>query len=121
MHESSLVASLLRQVNELTAEHRALAVTEIRIEIGLLAGVEPVLLREAFDRLRIGTIAAGASLAIDTIGLTCRCRSCQLSYAAPEVRFVCPACGDRHVDVIGGDAVVLVSCALQQSEEAAVL
>lgn len=118
MHEGSLITSLLRQVAELAAEHRAQSVNEIRIEVGLLSGVEPVLLREAFDRLKTGTVAAGATLAIDAAGLTCRCRGCQLSFTTSEMCFVCPACGVRQVDVTAGDAVLLLSCTLDQPEEA---
>jgi hydrogenase nickel incorporation protein HypA/HybF len=120
MHEGSLVGSLLRQVAQLAAEHRAQAVREIRIEVGPLSGVEPVLLREAFDRLRVGTVAAGAALVIDAVGLTCHCRNCQLNFTAEEVRFVCPVCGDRRVDVVAGDRVLLVSCTLEQPEEATI-
>ena len=117
MHEGSLIASLLRQVADLATLQGASAVTEIRIEVGPLAAVEPSLLQTACERLRAGTIADHAALMIDTIDLTCRCRSCQLRYTTEVVSFVCPACGDRHVDVVAGDSVVLHSCTLQQSAE----
>jgi hydrogenase nickel incorporation protein HypA/HybF len=120
MHEGSLIASLLRQVAELAADHRTKRVSEIRIEVGPLAGVEPILLREAFDRLRVGTISANAALAIDAVSLTCHCRNCQLNFTEEQVRFICPTCGDRRIDVISGDGVLLVSCTLEQSEEATI-
>jgi hydrogenase nickel incorporation protein HypA/HybF len=118
MHEGSLVKSLLRQVQDLAAAQGGGAVGEIRIEVGLLAGVEPLLLQEAFRRERAGTVAGDAALFIDAVGLTCHCRGCQLNYTTDVLQFVCPACGARHVDVVAGDCVVLHSFTLKQPAKA---
>lgn len=118
MHEASLVTSLLRQVDELVVGNGGGQVAEIRIEVGLLAGVESVLLSEVFRRLRVGTVAADAELIVDAVGLTCRCRACQLGYVIDELRFVCPTCGGGDVDVTAGDTVVLHSFTLAQPAEA---
>lgn len=120
MHEASLVASLLRQVDDLVATHGGGRVTEVRVEAGLLAGVEPLLLCEAFQRLRAGTLAADAELVVDAVGLTCRCRACQLEYVTDELRFVCPTCGGVNIDLTAGDAVVLHSFTLAQPAEATI-
>lgn len=117
MHEGSLVSALLRQVQELAAAEGGGNVAEIRIEVGPLAGVEPLLLHESFRRLRAGTVAASAALIIDTVSLTCRCRDCQLTYRTEVLRFDCPTCGERHVDILAGDAVALHSFTLTQSIE----
>jgi hydrogenase nickel incorporation protein HypA/HybF len=118
MHEGSLIVSLLRQVEDLARLHGAPSVSEVCLEIGPLAGVEPLLMRAAFDRLRVGTLAESAELAIDLVGLTCRCRSCQLTYASDQLRFVCPACGDQRIDVVAGDSVTLHSCTFLLPAEA---
>lgn len=118
MHEASLVASLLRQVDELALQHRGGRATQVRVEIGLLAGVEPILFQEAFVRLRAGTSAAEAELLIDTVGLTCWCRDCQLKYVTNELIFVCPTCDGKDVEVTAGDAVVLHSVTLSYFHEA---
>ena len=88
MHESSLVETLLRQVDAIAAEHHATQVTQVRIEVGLLSGVEPILMSEAFERLKLGTMCREAVLAIEDIGLTCRCQSCQTNYTTAELSFV---------------------------------
>lgn len=117
MHEASLVAALLRQVDELASQHGGDRVTAVRVEIGPLAGVEPLLFDEAFRRLRIGTVAADAELIVDAVGLSCRCRDCSAEYATDELSFTCPSCGGRRVDVTSGDAVVLHSVSLTQPAE----
>lgn len=109
MHEASLVDNLLRQVDELAASHGTTQVREVRLEIGLLSGVEPLLLRAAFDRLKAHSCAAQADLLIDDIGLKCRCKQCCGEYSTHELQFLCPTCGSVDVTVIGGDGVLLVS------------
>ena len=118
MHEASLVASLLRQVNELAAQYQGSWVTEIRVEVGLLAGVEPILFNEAFQRLRADALLSHAELILDAVGLTCRCTACQLEYASEVLTFDCPNCGSAEVDVTSGDSVVLHSVTLGHHAEA---
>ena len=118
MHEVSLASALLRQVDALVASHGGGCVTEIRVEVRPLAGIEPLLLREAFYRSRTGTSAADAELVIDVVGLSCRCRTCRSEYASDELRFVCPRCQGNDVDVTSGDAVVLQSFTLIPVTEA---
>jgi hydrogenase nickel incorporation protein HypA/HybF len=99
----------------LATTHQAEAVEEIRLEVGSLAGVEPLLLREAFLRQRKGTFAA-TELVIDTVGLTCRCGTCQLTFGTEDIRARCPDCG-APADVLAGDAVLLESVKLRIVEE----
>jgi hydrogenase nickel incorporation protein HypA/HybF len=117
MHEASLVKSLLKQLNELVAQHGGGRVSGIHVEIGVLAGIEPLLFSEAFQHERIGTLAADAELVINTVGLTCHCQGCQLDFVTDELRFTCPACGDNQIEIAGGDAVILHSFTLAPAVE----
>jgi hydrogenase nickel incorporation protein HypA/HybF len=114
MHEASLINNLLNQLDELASAHGDGCITEIRIEAGPLAGVEPMLLAEAFRRLRGGTVAADAELIVDTVGLTCRCRRCGSDYVTDKLEFFCPSCDSGDVLVIAGDTVVLHSFTLAE-------
>ncbi len=114
MHESSLIVSLLRQVDELVETHQATRVTEVRLEIGLLSNVEPILLREAFDRLKNGT-TKDAELMIDDIGLKCRCHACSTEFSAEQLKFLCPLCNSNDIAIISGDGVLLVSATLEST------
>ncbi len=77
MHEYSIVAALVEQVENAAAARGAHEVRRLRIEVGEAAGVEVELLRSAYDVFRIGTICADAELVIDTV----------------PVRWACPRCG----------------------------
>lgn len=114
MHEASLVASLLNQIDELVVQNGGGRVTRIRVEVGPLAGVETPLLVEAFRRLRNGASVSDAELVIDAVPLTCSCRRCRLEYQSDDLQFVCPACGCNAVDVTSGDSIMLHSLTLSQ-------
>ena len=68
MHEFSLVRSLLEQVDRLVIEQGGRAAVEVRVEIGPLSGVEPLLVKAAFTQLN-----GDATLIIDEVPLTTRC------------------------------------------------
>ena len=118
MHEASLVASLLSQVNQLAAQRPGSYVAEVRVQVGLLAGVETALFHEAFQRLRLDAQLGRAELIVDAVGLTCRCAACQLEFATERLNFHCPTCGSAEVDVTSGDAVILHSIKLAHPAEA---
>ena len=62
MHEESLIRSLLRQVDQLKQIHQGLEVEEIEVEVGPLSGVEPLLLKDAFERLKSESSSSKARL-----------------------------------------------------------
>ncbi len=64
MHESSLMASLLRQVEGVAQAQEARAVVGITLTIGALAPFTPDHLRDHFRLAAAGTVAEGATLSI---------------------------------------------------------
>jgi hydrogenase nickel incorporation protein HypA/HybF len=113
MHEASLVRSLLKQANQLAVAHGAARINAIRVQIGPLAGVEPLLFNDAFRHLAPATIAAQAVLQIDIVPLKARCANCEQAFTAIELRFDCPACGSQRIEVTAGDGVILESVTLE--------
>jgi hydrogenase nickel incorporation protein HypA/HybF len=116
MHEASLVKSLLRQVEEIRAEQDGLSVEEIRIEIGPLAGVEPMLVRSAFLQLASDCNMGEARLMIDEVSLSARCSSCGLVVVA-LARIACPICGSLAVSIVSGNEMRLQSVTIRQAEK----
>lgn len=116
MHEASLVARLLRMVDEMADQSPECAVAEVCVRVGALAGVEPLLVSEAFGRLRAGTRAAKARLTIAAEPLTIKCRDCLLTRQQEQLTFVCSHCGGRRVDVLGGDLFLLDAIVLSAAD-----
>lgn len=108
MHEQSLVRSLLKQVEELRCEHGVHRVSEVRVEMGPLSGVEPLLLSSAFELLNVGTTAEGAALVIDELPLMAKCKLCNHEFEICDFVFRCMLC-DGNVKVVSGDEFHLTS------------
>ena len=108
--------SLLRQVEDISRQHKAVAIDEIQVEVGPLSGVEPLLLQEAFDRLRGMLPWSDARLSVQQIGLDVVCRSCQNESQLENFRFVCCHCGSTALQILRGDAFRLLNVKMQVDE-----
>ena len=115
MHERSLINALLRQVEKLRRDHGAGSVSEVRVEVGPLSGVEPLLLATAFEQLASASNLSDAKLVIDEVPLRAVCKFCDREFEVQGFVFRCPACG-QNVRVIRGDEFQLVSVSLQEAE-----
>ncbi len=116
MHEHSLVRSLLKQVEQIQREHEAECVVEVRVEIGPLSGVEPLLVSQAFEQLSSAGTVAGARLVIQNSPLLARCTTCDTEFEVIGFVFRCADCGG-NVQVVQGDRFQLVSVSLQFDQE----
>lgn len=65
-HEYSLLADLLRKIEEISRTHGRRRVASVTLRLGALAGISPGHLREHFEHAALGTVAAGAQLHILT-------------------------------------------------------
>lgn len=113
MHEFSLVKSLLAQSTHLLREHGGLAVESIRVELGPLSGVEPMLVQSAFDQLVNSSPCRGAALNIIEIPLICQCQACDHTFEMEDFRFVCPTCASRSVRIVSGDEFRIVDVTIR--------
>lgn len=114
MHERSLAKTILEQAQELGRRHGG-AVRAVRLLVGALSGVEPALLQLALQEI---TSETDIAFECREVPLTLRCRTCSRPSSRPEVRFQCPHCGSREVDVTGGEAVILESIDVAAAEAA---
>ena len=65
MHEYSIVQAMFDQIDDIVRAHRALSVRRVRVTVGRRAGVDPTLLRTAYDVYRVKTMCDAAPLEID--------------------------------------------------------
>ncbi len=105
MHEYSIVQALLERVDVEARRHEASAVTSIALAVGGGAGIEPQLLRAAFELARAGTLAERAELTMRLVPESWRCRSCGAPVPAGGL-LACPACGGA-VELAAGDELLL--------------
>ena len=107
MHEASLVEQLLGQVRRIAEQNGGGRVTRIEVIVGELAGVEPDLVRFAFDRLAPDAGLAEARLSLVVRPVSVYCVTCSATSALSGFVFRCPRCGDEKVEVVDGEQFVL--------------
>jgi hydrogenase nickel incorporation protein HypA/HybF len=112
VHELSLCQDVIEQVTALAARHRAHSVASVTVRIGVLSGVEPLLLESAFTVARAGTVADEAVFVTTLVPARVHCRGCGLDSETGPNRLRCPACGSGDTDLISGDELTLASVEL---------
>jgi hydrogenase nickel incorporation protein HypA/HybF len=90
-------------------------VTEVRVEIGRLAGVDAESLRFCFEALIPRTPLAGARLDIELVPIRARCVVCETRFEIDALAFRCPACESGRVELTSGRELRVVS--LDTAEE----
>ena len=113
MHELSLCQDLIDQVTELARKNKAKAVSSVKIQIGQLAGVEPLLLESAFTIARAGTVAEGAQMITEIVSPRVVCHACGIESEATPSNLLCPACGSNDTRLTRGDELILARVELE--------
>jgi len=113
MHELSLCQDLIGQVESLARQHRARSVACVRVQIGQLAGVEPLLLESAFSIARVGTVAEEAELITELVPPAVSCLACGAESEVGPSNLRCPACGSEETRVVRGEELILARVELE--------
>lgn len=66
MHEFSLMADLMRKIEQVATDNGAERVTRVRVWLGALSHITPEHFREHFEDGTRGTVADGAELEVET-------------------------------------------------------
>jgi len=107
VHELSICQALLAQVEKIAVDRGASVVAHITVEIGPLAGVEPILLKQAFTFACEGSCAANAVLSIVTTEVIVSCLSCGAQSRTAPNRLLCGVCGGYRTRIVAGDELRL--------------
>lgn len=102
MHEMALAEGILQIVEDAVRDREIQRVTEIRLEIGALAGVELESLRFCLDVVLRESLAEGALLDLDLTPGEGWCLACGERVTISELFDACPLCGGYQVQATGG-------------------
>jgi hydrogenase nickel incorporation protein HypA/HybF len=105
MHELAVTQSIVEQIAEKTYGSR---VTEVRLEIGALAGVVTDSVRFCFELVTEGTPLEGATLRIEEPPGRGWCSTCDQSFGLQDFVLLCP-CGSTEVRVVDGEQLLIRS------------
>ncbi|MCX8053844.1 MAG: hydrogenase maturation nickel metallochaperone HypA [Armatimonadetes bacterium] len=102
MHEIAIARQILEIALKRAEQVGAKKILAVRAKIGEFTAVVPESLRFCFDAVTAGTIAEGATLDIEEIPLAAECAVCRKPFVPDKVRFSCPECGGREVEITSG-------------------
>lgn len=105
MHEYSIASALLEQVGAQARRHAATEVLRVQVRLGEASGVEPELLRTAWELVREGTLCGSAVLDMERVPLRWACPRCPAGGAAGDV-LRCGACGSP-LRLVAGQELLL--------------
>ncbi|MFJ8627081.1 hydrogenase maturation nickel metallochaperone HypA [Kitasatospora sp. NPDC093550] len=104
MHEMSIAAAVVEQVDAAARQHGAPGVARVRLQVGELAGVVPQALDFCFELACAGTLVEGAVLHTEPVPARARCVPCDTEWAVgmpPDLG--CPSCaGGGGVELLSG-------------------
>jgi hydrogenase nickel incorporation protein HypA/HybF len=93
MHEVGIMAEAVRLAVESARARGASRVHELRLRVGAMSGAVPDARRCAFEAVTAGTMAEGASLAIEAVPAVWWCAACAAEFGADGLLAECPRCG----------------------------
>jgi hydrogenase nickel incorporation protein HypA/HybF len=105
MHELSLAQEIVRMVQATAQREQFQRVATLRLEAGVLAGVEVGALRFALDAMVGGTCLEGACIEIDEPPGAAWCARCQRDVVILTRADPCPVCHGYPLKPVGGMAL----------------
>lgn len=94
-------------------------IKQVRAALGALTGLAPQQVEAEFERRRIGTPAADATLHLRSEPGRVVCLSCNFESPAYTEGEACPACGSLRRQVVGGQQLALEGVSIDRSRPVA--
>ncbi len=113
MHEYSIVQSLLNQCEEIAQKNSAKEITKVVVKIGVMSGVEPNLLKIAFETFKEGTMCEKCEYIQNIQKIKIRCLDCNCISELEKNEYACPQCNSVELDVIDGEDLMLMQLELK--------
>ena len=117
LHELSIAESLLAIITDESKKHGLERVNKVRLQIGKFAAVVPESLTFCFEMVSRDTIASGALIEIETVGIVARCDKCDSSFEVQNQVFLCPRCGEPALQLLSGRELSVISIEGETGEE----
>ncbi|MDR3363804.1 MAG: hydrogenase maturation nickel metallochaperone HypA [Clostridiales Family XIII bacterium] len=103
MHELGVVIEVVRQVEQFAGENALTGKIEaLVLQIGELSSMVPAYIEAVYPAAIEGTILEQARLEIEVLPANARCRACGKAFNAKERKGVCPQCGGKELELLGG-------------------
>jgi len=124
MHELSMAQGIINAVLETAESNNATEVTEVTVEIGRLAMINPEQLQFMLGVLVENTIMEDAKVSIEDVPAEIECEDCNFKgvaildesdHYAPLVK--CPECDSLKVEVLNGKDIVVKNIIIEKPDD----
>ncbi|GAB6274015.1 MAG: hydrogenase maturation nickel metallochaperone HypA [Peptococcaceae bacterium] len=116
MHETALMAEVLKTVQQSALENMLPKVTKIKLAIGKLSMALPEALTFAFQVLKKGTVCEEAELEIESKEIVLLCLDCTREFRPQDYHFSCPSCSSSQIKIIQGRELHILSFEGEENE-----
>ena len=113
MHEYSIVQSLIESCEENAKANNATKVTKVVVKIGVMSGVEPDLLKTAFDTFKEDTICKEALFVINIQPVIIECIDCKQQSTLEKYEYCCSHCQSNNIKILDGEEMFLMQLELE--------
>jgi len=113
LHEFSVVQNLLYLIEENARKNNAKEVSKVVVKIGKLSGIEPHLLKLAFDTFKEKTICENAELNMIIQDIIAKCEDCRKEFVVENNHFICPFCNSYNLQILDGEDMYLMSLEME--------
>ena len=113
MHEYSIVQSLIDSCEEHTKANDATNVTKVVVKIGVMSGVEPYLLSEAFKIFKEDSVCHEAEFILNVQKVKVECNDCGDTNELEDNEYICPKCKSGDLRIVDGEDMYLMSLELE--------
>ena len=114
MHEMSVAGSIIEIVSAEIEKHREGHVAEVRLEIGLLSGIEYGALDFALKVLAPGSPIESAIISVDKPGGKARCNKCGNEFMLEDFIGSCTKCNSFDINIISGKELRIKSITIEE-------
>jgi hydrogenase nickel incorporation protein HypA/HybF len=124
MHELSMADAIVKTAVDVAEKNDAQKITEVTIEIGGLALLNPEQLKFMIEVLSEDTLLEGADIIIEEISIEIECKSCnyegpvgseELDHYMPIVK--CPECQDVSISITKGRECNVKNIKIEKEDE----
>ena len=113
MHEYSVVQSLIESCEEHASSNNAKKVTKVVVKIGVMSGIEPHLLKEAFELFKEDTICDGCEFIMNIQKVKIECMACGNTQELEKNEYCCPTCQAIEIKILDGEDMFLMQLELE--------
>ena len=103
MHSLAMAQDILAAALNEAKKHKAKHIQAMGVKIGGEHFAESDSLQFCLEAVARGTIAEGVQIEIELVDTFARCRTCALTFPVEDHFPICPYCGDRNPEILGGD------------------